>query len=72
MLYFFHHYELPVILQHAQLQQIILRAQNPQGNNTAADGRPVVESELRDPTSTVHSEELNGAISQPPPTVENS
>lgn len=25
MLYFFHHYELPVILQHVQLQQLLLR-----------------------------------------------
>uniref|UniRef100_A0A0A9Z3P5 Membralin n=1 Tax=Lygus hesperus TaxID=30085 RepID=A0A0A9Z3P5_LYGHE len=28
MLYFFHHYELPMILQQAQLQQFLLRAQN--------------------------------------------
>lgn len=27
MLYFFHHYELPLILQQAQLQQFLLRAQ---------------------------------------------
>jgi hypothetical protein len=27
MLYFFHHYELPVILQQAQLQDILMRNQ---------------------------------------------
>lgn len=31
MLYFFHHYELPVILQQAQLQQILLRNHAPTG-----------------------------------------
>nr|CAD7573699.1 unnamed protein product [Timema californicum] len=32
MLYFFHHYELPVILQQAQLQQLLIRTQHgPQG-----------------------------------------
>lgn len=74
MLYFFHHYELPMILQQAQLQQIIMRAQNPQGNNAAAgvDGRTVVESDLSDPSSTEQSEEFNSAINQRTPPPENS
>nr|CAD7447479.1 unnamed protein product [Timema bartmani] len=36
MLYFFHHYELPVILQQAQLQQLLIRTQHgPQGQQGA-------------------------------------
>ncbi|XP_015120808.1 membralin [Diachasma alloeum] len=38
MLYFFHHYELPVILQQAQLQQILLR------NHTPAPAQPPTPS----------------------------
>lgn len=33
MLYFFHHYELPLILQQAQLQQFLIRAQSPSDGN---------------------------------------
>lgn len=36
MLYFFHHYELPLILQQAHLHQILLR--NPQAHGTATIG----------------------------------
>ncbi len=60
MLYFFHHYELPVILQQAQIRDILLR-NNDQGqfNNTAnnnnninvnnnnINGRRVVRPRLR-------------------------
>ncbi|XP_014257409.1 membralin isoform X2 [Cimex lectularius] len=34
MVYFFHHYELPLILQQAQVHQFILRAQNSQPQNS--------------------------------------
>ena len=34
MLYFFHHYELPLILQQAQLQEFIIRAQSPENEDT--------------------------------------
>lgn len=53
MIYFFHHYELPVIIQQAQLQQIIMQTRDgqmappnqaggarPQQRNTAAGGQP--------------------------------
>lgn len=36
MLYFFHHYELPLILQHAHIQQILLR--HPQSEGAATIG----------------------------------
>ncbi|XP_044589387.1 membralin isoform X2 [Cotesia glomerata] len=39
MLYFFHHYELPVILQQAQLQQILLRNHAPTGGAGAGTGQ---------------------------------
>ncbi|XP_044737296.1 membralin [Chrysoperla carnea] len=46
MLYFFHHYELPLIIQQAQLQQILLRNRHPSpqqggaapGNGGSGDG----------------------------------
>ncbi|KAG8035710.1 hypothetical protein G9C98_001138 [Cotesia typhae] len=38
MLYFFHHYELPVILQQAQLQQILLRNHAPTGGAGTGTG----------------------------------
>lgn len=45
MIYFFHHYELPVIIQQAQLQQIILQTRDgqmaaPPNQATAAGARP--------------------------------
>ena len=39
MIYFFHHYELPVIVQQAQLQQIFMRSVR-NNNNQAAAGAP--------------------------------
>lgn len=38
MLYFFHHYELPSILQQAQLQQFLLRTHQPGGNQQPPSG----------------------------------
>lgn len=38
MLYFFHHYELPVILQQAQLQQLLLRSHHGMGGMVGLAG----------------------------------
>lgn len=39
MVFFFHHYELPAILQQARIQQIIIESQTQQGNeNNGSDG----------------------------------
>ena len=35
MVFFFHHYELPAILQQARIQQIIIETQAQQGNENA-------------------------------------
>lgn len=46
MLYFFHHYELPAILQQERIQQIVTNQQNNQGtqtqigNNAQPDANP--------------------------------
>ena len=37
MIYFFHHYELPIILQQARIQQIIIETQQQQQQQTQAD-----------------------------------
>ncbi|BES91285.1 Tumour-associated protein [Nesidiocoris tenuis] len=63
MLYFFHHYELPMILQQAQLQQFLLRAQNqasPQQQPTAQFATPPPSSHA--PTTSYNEE----ADSEPP------
>ncbi|XP_011308821.1 membralin isoform X2 [Fopius arisanus] len=49
MLYFFHHYELPVILQQAQLQQILLRNHTPA---TVQPSTPSTSATTPGPTPT--------------------
>lgn len=49
MVYFFHHYELPEILQQAQLQELIMRdirdiAQNPPGGGNGRNAPVVTET----------------------------
>ena len=40
MIYFFHHYELPAILQQARIQQILVQSQQQQHTNGNAPGNP--------------------------------
>ena len=39
MVFFFHHYELPAILQQARIQQIIIESQAQQGNENNGSDR---------------------------------
>jgi hypothetical protein len=80
MIYFFHHYELPVILQQAQLQQLLLRNQHQQqaaavaaavtATATAGAGTheqaPVVPEQPSAASST--SEEVGNAVISTPAT----
>lgn len=47
MIYFFHHYELPVIIQQAQLQQIILQTRGGQMPPGGGDPNPAARAQQR-------------------------
>lgn len=56
MLYFFHHYELPVILQQAQLQQILFRNHaQPQAQPTTPSTVPTTPGSGSSPSTTAPS-----------------
>lgn len=55
MMYFFHHYELPVILQQAQFQQFILRSTQPQLQQLLPQQQPSAEQ-------LVQQQQNSGAI----------
>jgi hypothetical protein len=78
MIYFFHHYELPLILQQAQLQQLVLRNQHQQqaaavaaATATAAAGtgthQQAPEASEQPSTASSTSEEASNTMNSSPP-----
>lgn len=70
MVYFFHHYELPVIMQQVQLQQLLIRSRQQQNQQPAnQNARPVPPTTLPfapfNPTATVAAN-VNAPPTQPP------
>lgn len=66
MLYFFHHYELPVILQHVQLQQLLLRTHRGMAGMMGLAGIAAIASgaQYQDPPGT--------GIQATPPTTQST
>ncbi|XP_057321186.1 membralin isoform X2 [Microplitis mediator] len=62
MLYFFHHYELPVILQQAQLQQILLRNHAPTGGAQSPTPSTAATTPGPSPATTPSSDAPNPLI----------
>ena len=62
MIYFFHHYELPVILQQAQIQDILMRNQEGGGPPLRFTPRPSTTSGQPQNQNNNHENNSNGVI----------
>ncbi|XP_035911225.1 uncharacterized protein LOC118511799 isoform X2 [Anopheles stephensi] len=72
MIYFFHHYELPVIIQQAQLQQIIIQTRNEQARaqqgtfqqQRPQQQQPQQQQQQQRPTNAAQQQQANRRPSQ--------
>ena len=79
MIYFFHHYELPAILQQAQIQQLLTQTQHQAAGNDGANGNQAppegaqanANQEANDPNAGSVVTDENGAESSSARSVES-
>lgn len=72
MLYFFHHYELPLILHQAQLQHLLLRSQSVPASNPPEDGHPQPPVPSPQPSLTSTSTQVTSTTTVVHVTIETS